>query len=107
MFDALPDDVLWQVVNHVDNDDVWVVALGSRSLRKAVRRSHPDGLQTRPAGVISSVERCQLALDCGWSHTYGLVNLAIHHHSPHVLKWAIDKGCRHHMTDVFTKAQTY
>jgi hypothetical protein len=44
MFDALPDDVLWQVVNHVDNDDVWVVALGSRSLRKAVRRSHPDGL---------------------------------------------------------------
>jgi hypothetical protein len=46
-------------------DDAWVAALVCREFRDAVQSAFPRGPVTRTAGVVSSVERLELALACG------------------------------------------
>lgn len=92
---SLGGDALWRVVGVVAPHDRWIVSLGSRDLAAASRRNSPDGLQTTAAGVVSSVARCRLAILHGWSHSEGLVPLAIRHGGHEVLAWAQSMGCRH------------
>lgn len=97
----MPTDTVWKVVAGVPQHDQWIVALASRELHNGVRHASPSGTVTPPAGVVSSVERCRLALKHGWSHSEGLVGLAVRHQSSKVLAWAKAKGCRHKTADAF------
>jgi len=47
------------------SDDAWVAAQTCREFRAAARSAFPRGLVTRAAGVVSSVERLELAIVCG------------------------------------------
>jgi len=57
-------------------DDTWVASQTCREFRAAARSAFPRGVVTRAAGVVSSVERLELAIVCGCTLSSALLGHA-------------------------------